>query len=159
MRLFTIFILVSLFFLNHSIGQKPSPADSTLKPPLLTESETDPTYRFSFWNVIEKEATFNNVSGGWEKFLAENLKRAAIEEECPPGRYLVRIHFIVSREGEVVEVKAITNHGFGMETEAIRIICASPKWIPATRNGRNILFHHIQPIIFEVCEETPVTYL
>ncbi len=156
---FTIIILVSLFFLNHSFGQKPSHADSTLQPPLLSESNTDPTYQLLFCNVIEKEATFNNVSGDWEKFLTENLSKTAIENECPPGRYKVRIHFIISREGYVVEAKAITNHGYGMETEAIRIICSSPKWIPATRNGRNISFAHIQSITFDVCEETPVTYL
>jgi len=159
MRLFTVFILVSLFFLNHSFGQKPSPADSTLQPPPLSESGTDPTYRLLFCNVIEKVATFSNVSGDWEKFLAEHLSRAAIDNECPPGRYKVSIHFMISRVGDVVEVKAITNHGFGMETEAIRIICSSPKWIPATRNGRNISYAHIQSIIFDVCEETLVTYL
>jgi hypothetical protein len=159
MRLFTVFILVSLFFLNHSFGQKPSPADSTLQPPPLSESCTDPTYRLLFCNVIEKVATFSNVSGDWEKFLAEHLSRAAIDNECPPGRYKVSIHFMISRVGDVVEVKAITNHGFGMEAEAIKVICSSPKWIPATRNGRNILFYHIQPIIFDVCEETLVTYL
>jgi hypothetical protein len=159
MRLFAIFILVSLFFLNHSFGQKPSPADSTIQPPPLSESDTDPTYQLLFCNLIEKEATFNNVSGNWEKFLVDHLSTAPIENECPPGRYKVIIHFIISREGDVVEAKAITNHGFGMETEAIRIICSSPKWIPATRNGRNISFAHIQSITFDVCEETPVTYL
>lgn len=159
MRLFTIFILVSLFFLNHSFGQKPSPADSTLLPPPLNVSDIDPTYQLLFCNVIEKEATFNNVSGDWGKFLTEHLSSAAIENECPPGRYKVSIQFIISREGYVVDAKANTNHGFGMEAEAIRIICSSPKWIPATRNGRNISFAHIQSITFEVCEETPDTYL
>jgi hypothetical protein len=152
-------MLVSLFFLNHSFGQKQGPADSALQPPPLSESDTDRAYQILFCNLIEKEATFQNESGGWEKFLAEHLNKIAIEHDCPPGRYLVKIHFIISREGDVVEAKAITNHGFGMETEAIRIICASPKWIPATRNGRNIAFAHMQPILFEICEETPVTYL
>jgi hypothetical protein len=97
--------------------------------------------------------------GDWQEFLAENLNRYAIDNDCPPGRFVVSIRFFISREGDLIEANAITNYGFEMETEAMRVICSSPKWIPATLNGRNVLFVHVQSIIFEVCKEQPVTYL
>ena len=52
------------------------------------------------------------------------------------GTYTTIVIFIVDKEGNISDVKALTAHGFGMEEEVIRVIKNGPKWIPAIQNGR-----------------------
>lgn len=155
MRPITLLFAVSLIFLCQSFGQKNSHADSTALPPLLIKLDTIPEYQKLFCRVVEKEPIFQNGPADWQKYLCDNLNYAVIEKECPPGRYTVSIVFIITRDGMVDEIKATTNHGFGLEAEAIRVICLSPKWTPATRNGRNVIFRHLQSVTFEICEQWP----
>jgi protein TonB len=44
----------------------------------------------------------------------------------------------------------VNDPGFGLAKEAIRVIENSPKWKPATQNGRNIIYRNNITISFEV---------
>lgn len=46
--------------------------------------------------------------------------------------------------------KAVNDPGFGLANEAIRVLEQSPKWKPATQNGRNIIYRNNITISFEV---------
>ena len=59
---------------------------------------------------------------------------------------------VVDRDGKVSDIKALTNHGYEMEQEAIRVLNKSDKWIPANQNGRTVKAYRIQPITFAVTE-------
>lgn len=41
---------------------------------------------------------------------------------APSGGYVVQIGFIVKEDGTVTDIKPITNFGYGMEEETIRVI-------------------------------------
>ncbi|MEQ1678624.1 MAG: energy transducer TonB, partial [Chitinophagaceae bacterium] len=45
---------------------------------------------------------------------------------------------------------SLTNHGYGMEEEAMRVIKKGPKWTPAVQNGRQVKAYRKQPITFQV---------
>jgi protein TonB len=62
------------------------------------------------------------------------------------------VQFIVDKDGNVSEVKALTSHGYGMEEEAVRVIKRGPKWTPAIQNGRQVKAYRKQPITFVVTE-------
>ena len=47
----------------------------------------------------------------------------------------------------------MTNHGYGMEEEAMRVIKKGPKWTPAVQNGRSVKAYRKQPITFQVLGE------
>jgi hypothetical protein len=47
-------------------------------------------------------------------------------------------------------VKASTNHGYGMEEEAVKIIKKGPTWEPAIQKGRQVKAYRKQPIDFIV---------
>ena len=99
---------------------------------------------------VEVEARFD---GNWEKFLIKNLNSAApVDNGAPAGVYRVVIQFVVDQEGNVSDIKAITNHGYGMEEEAIRVLKKADKWIPANQNGRPVKAYRLQPITFEAIE-------
>jgi periplasmic protein TonB len=100
---------------------------------------------------VEIEASY---AGDWSNFLRRNLNAdVAVNNGAPPGTYQVVIQFIVDKEGNVSDVKALTNHGYGMEEEAMRAIKKAPKWNPAVQNGRQVKAYRKQPITFIVSEE------
>ena len=95
-----------------------------------------------------------SFGGNWEKFLIKNLKaETPVDNGAGAGRYTVIILFVVDKEGNVSDIKALTNHGYGMEQEALRVIKKSPQWEPAIYNGYKVKAYHRQMITFDVQEE------
>jgi protein TonB len=60
---------------------------------------------------------------------------------------------VVDKEGNISDLRALTNHGYGMEQEAVRVIQKGPKWTPAQQNGRHVKAYRKQPITFQVTGE------
>jgi protein TonB len=103
---------------------------------------------------VEVEAEFPGGLSAWQRYLQRNLNsNAPIDNGAPPGSYTVIVQFIVDKQGNISDVKSLTNHGYGMEDEAIRAIKRGPKWTPAIQNGRNVNAYRKQPITFVVAEE------
>ena len=72
---------------------------------------------------------------------------------APVGRYEIIIRFVVDKYGVIIEPPIpLTNVGYGMEEEVIRVIKTSPKWIPATQNGRAVSHRKRQSFTFTVSE-------
>jgi len=103
---------------------------------------------------VEVEASFPGGDGAWRKFLERNLRGdVASEAGAPAGTYTVVVQFVVDKEGNVSDVKALTSHGYGMEDEAVRVIKKGPQWKPAIQNGRNVKAYRRQPITFQIEEQ------
>ena len=116
---------------------------------LIEEKNTkDPDAPFE---KVEIPAEFN---GNWEKFLLRNLNaNIPVDNGAPTGNYTVHIQFVVDIEGNISAIKALTNIGYGLEQEAIRVLKKATKWIPAIQNGRSVKAYRQQPITFQVTEE------
>jgi len=92
--------------------------------------------------------------GDWVKFLRRHLDpNTPLDHGAPPGRYTVLIQFVVDREGNVSDIKPLTNIGYGMEEEAVRVLKKATRWEPAIQNGYPVKAYHKQPITFEVIGE------
>lgn len=103
---------------------------------------------------VEIEATFKGGEGAWRKFLERNLNgNTPVDNGAPEGTYTVYVQFVVSKDGSISDVKPLTNHGFGMEQEAVRVIKKGPSWTPAVQNGRSVNAYRKQPITFQVTGE------
>lgn len=101
---------------------------------------------------VETAPVFSNGTEGWLEYLRKNLHTDVPKlNGCPPGNYTVRINYVIGRDGCISLTKPITNFGYGMEKEAIRVICQSPKWLSATQNGRIVNSYRFQLVTFEVC--------
>lgn len=106
------------------------------------------------FNKVEVEAAFPGGEGAWVKYLRKNLDpNVPIDNGAPEGTYQVVVRFVVSKDGSISDVQSETNHGYGMEQEAIKIIKKGPKWTPALQNGRNVNAYRRQPITFVVSEQ------
>src|SRR5436190_9486499 len=103
---------------------------------------------------VEIEASFKGGEGAWKKYLERNLNpNTPVDNGAPEGTYTVYVQFVVSKDGSISDVQALTNHGYGMEAEAIRVIKKGPAWVPAVQNGRQVNAYRKQPITFQVQAE------
>jgi len=103
---------------------------------------------------VEIEATFKGGEAAWRKYLERNLNgNAPIDNGAPEGTYTVYVQFVVSKDGSISDVRPLTNHGYGMEAEAVRVIKKGPAWTPAIQNGRSVNAYRKQPITFQVTAE------
>ncbi len=94
---------------------------------------------------VEVEARFN---GDWRRFLERNLVYPddAIEHEI---QGVVKVQFIVDKTGDISDITALNDPGYGLAEEAMRIIKRS-HWIPAEQNGLKVNYIHVQTIIFRL---------
>ena len=103
---------------------------------------------------VEIEASFKGGESAWRKYLERNLNPSTpVDNGAPEGLYTVYVQFVVSKDGSISDVKALTNHGYGMEAESVRVIKKGPSWTPAIQNGRSVNAYRKQPITFQVQSE------
>ena len=108
----------------------------------ITKEPTGP------FTAVEIDAKFD---GNWEKFLLRNLNaQTPVDNEAPVGVYKVLIQFVVDVDGTVSDIKPLTNLGYGLEKEAIRVLKKAKNWEPAIQNGRQVKAYRIQAITFQV---------
>ena len=120
----------------------PGPKDNTgiIEPPVTAEPE--------IYTHVQVEAKF---TGNWEKFLLRNLRPdVPIDNGAPAGRYSVLVEFVVDKEGNVSNIRTLSNVGYGMEEEAVRVLKKAEKWEPAIQNGYKVKAYRRQMITFEV---------
>ncbi len=103
--------------------------------------------------TVQIQAKFPGGFPEWEKFLRRNLRNEIPSDNgAPAGDYKVVVSFIVDKDGNISEVRAENDPGFGTADEAVRVIKKSNQWIPAEQNGRKVIYRQRQAITFQVIE-------
>lgn len=98
---------------------------------------------------VEVEAAFPGGEPACRKYLESNLDASVADRNgAPAGTYTVFVQFIVDKDGNISDVKPLSNHGYGMEQEAIRLIKQGPQWIPAMQNGHKVKSYRRHPVSF-----------
>ena len=106
---------------------------------------------------VEVEASFPGGQRAWKNYLSKNLDvNVPVKNGCKPGEYTVVIQFIVEKDGSVSDVRALTNHAFGMEEEAVRVMRLSSKWNAAMQNQKKVTAYRLQPRTEPADPQTPV---
>ncbi|MGC4038958.1 MAG: energy transducer TonB [Chitinophagaceae bacterium] len=106
------------------------------------------------FDKVEIEASFPGGETAWRQFLEQNLNaNTPVDHGAPAGSYTVWVQFIVGKDGKVSDLKMLTHHGYGMETEVMRILRKSPDWTPAEQDGRKVKAYRKQPVTFVIQEE------
>jgi len=99
------------------------------------------------------EAKFPGGNARWNEYLESNIKsNVAAKHKAPVGIYTVTVSFLVDKNGKVIEVKALTDPGYGTAEEAM-VIRKSPDWMPAIQNNRPVIYRQKQNIEFEVTDK------
>lgn len=104
-------------------------------------------------DIVQIQAKFPGGFPEWERFLRRNLRNDIPSENgAPAGDYKVIVSFIVDKDGNISEVRAENDPGFGTADEAVRVIKKSNQWIPAEQNGRKVIYRQKQAITFQVVD-------
>jgi protein TonB len=99
------------------------------------------------FTVVEEGAMFPGGQVELMKYLAQNIKYP--QEAMETGiQGLVYVTFVVERDGSLTGIKIIRDIGAGCGEEAVRVVKAMPKWIPAKHKGENVRMQFNLPIKF-----------
>jgi hypothetical protein len=103
---------------------------------------------------VEFQSGFPEEAERWKKVLMENLNAdTPRKNKAKSGIYEVVVQFIVSKDGHVSEVIALTNAGYGMEEEVVRAFRKGPKWFPAPQNDNIVRPYRKSAITFSIPDE------
>ncbi len=138
MKLF--FLLTAQVAICISLQAQQSLSDDTTKK-LAAIADTT-------FTKVEIESSFPGGSAGWVRFLNANLvyPGKAIRKKIQGD---VVVQFIVSRDGSLSDIEAISGPELLREA-AVKVIEMSPKWVPASINGRKVKSYKKQPIMFRL---------
>jgi protein TonB len=119
-----------------------------VEAPKAQEQDYDKEFK-----TVQIEAKFPGGAGAWQKYLERNLNaQTPSDNGAPPGNYTVIVSFLVDKSGNISEVQATNDPGYGCAQEAVRVIRKGPAWTPAVQNGRNVIYRQKQSVTFQVSE-------
>lgn len=134
--------------------------DESVAPPVekgtgqVAAPKTDNQDYDKEFTSVQVEAKFPGGQDAWRKFLERNLNnQTPADNGAAPGNYTVTVSFLVDKDGNISQVQALNDPGYGCAAEAVRVIQKGPKWIPAIQNGRNVIYRQKQNITFQVTEQ------
>ncbi|HMT75582.1 MAG TPA: energy transducer TonB, partial [Chitinophagaceae bacterium] len=92
------------------------------------------------------------------QYLEKSLNTTVpVDNGAPAGKYTVILQFIVDKQGQPYDIRSLTNHGYGMEEEVMRVIKKGPNWTPAIQNGRPVKAYKKQPVTFLVANDFDIS--
>ena len=101
------------------------------------------------YTVVEEQPVFPGGQSKMYEFMGENMKYPeAASRANVSGR--VFLSFVVSETGEIGDIQVLKGLGFGCDEEAIRVLKAFPRWIPAKQDGKPVSVKYNLPINFQL---------
>lgn len=123
---------------------EPAPPPPPPPPPVIEEPKVEEPVRF-----VQQMPQFPDGDAALLKWLAANIKYPNIAKENGiQGRVIAE--FVVSKTGDISNVKIVRGIGGGCDEEAIRVIKEMPKWKPGKNNGREVPVTFTLPISFKL---------
>lgn len=109
----------------------------------------DPSQDEIVFIKVELPAQFPGGPDAWKRYLERNLRYPeSAQDNGTQG--IVKVQFVVDKDGTISEVTALNDPGDGLAQEAVRIILNGPKWTPAEQNNRKVKFRAVQVIGFRL---------
>ena len=86
----------------------------------------------------------------WTSHIAKKTQLPdSVVKDIPAGTYKVNVQFIVDVHGNIGQIKAKNDPGYGLAKMAMNVISTyKGKWQPANQCGRNVKAYREQPIVF-----------
>ena len=118
--------------------------------PAIESDEIEPDPELVPFRLVERKPTFNggdaNEFSKWVNSRLVYPKTA--KDEGIQGR--VTLQFTVGTDGVVRDVVVLKGVRKDLDTEALRVVSASPKWDPGFRAGEIVPVTFIFPVIFQL---------
>jgi TonB family protein len=101
------------------------------------------------FDVVEDSPSFPGGMEAWKDFLRKNLKYPSQAKEMGIEGTVYAV-FEIRTDGSVHNIELLRGIGGGCDEEAIRVIAASPNWIPGKQRGRLVTVRMRLPIRFKL---------
>jgi len=114
--------------------------------PVQEVVEEDPNQVFT---VVEQQPEFE---GGYEammRFIQKNMRYPASARRMGVDG-TVYVQFVVSKNGQISEVKTIRGISADCDKEAERVVNMMPAWKPGKQNGKPVFVRFVLPIKFKL---------
>lgn len=89
------------------------------------------------YNKVDKAPEFRGGADGLAKFLKANVNYPAEVAARKVGG-TVMVEFVISKTGEVGNVKVVSPVDPALDREAVRVVKLMPKWIPGEQRGEPV---------------------
>lgn len=98
---------------------------------------------------VEKMAEYPGGTEAMIKYLTTNIRypETAVKAKTT-GKVLVS--FVVSKDGKVSKAAVKKGVSKELDAEALRVVSAMPKWIPAEKDGKKVDSEMVLPVSFEL---------
>jgi N-acetylmuramoyl-L-alanine amidase len=109
----------------------------------------------------QEPVSFPGGELAWQKYLLRNLNREIpVNNGADTGKYIVKVSFIVDKQGNLSDIKVIDDPGYGTAAEVVRLFAKGPRWKPATINGKPVVSRFEKKVTFVISdadnEENPI---
>lgn len=102
-------------------------------------------------NAPEESAQFPGGMDAFTRYLGANIRYPA-EAKKRNVQGKVFCSFIIEKDGSLSGLKVIRGIGAGADEEALRVVAAMPKWVPAMQNGVKVRQLYTVPISFVLAD-------
>ena len=101
------------------------------------------------FEVVEEMPEFPGGVDAMMEYLQKELRYPeSTKEKGIQGR--VTVQFIIDKEGNVTNSKVTRSVDKDMDTEAIRLVKAMPKWKPGMQKGKAVAVKYTVPVVFRL---------
>ncbi|MDB5062650.1 MAG: hypothetical protein JWP67_2493, partial [Mucilaginibacter sp.] len=103
------------------------------------------------FTAVEQTPEFPGGDVELHNYLVKNVRYPAkARENKTQGRVIIT--FVVEADGSITNASVEHGIGDGADEEALRVIKASPKWVPGIQNGRKVRVQYTVPIQFSLAK-------
>lgn len=102
----------------------------------------------SVYTNVDKKAEYPGGDDAMYKFIAKTIRYPVIAlENGIQGRIIAE--FTIKKDGTISDIKIVKSVDPSLDKEAIRLIQAMQKWIPAEKDGQKVEYRKTVPILFK----------
>ncbi len=132
---------------------KAKPSNQVEKKALqVTLKDTTPKNDDPVFSAVEQVPEFPGGISAFSAYLGKNVRYPADEREKGiQGRVI--ISFVVEKDGSLTNIQTRRGVAPGIDAEAMRVIKASPNWIPGKQNGKLVRVAYTVPIAFSLADD------
>ena len=116
---------------------------------IVEEKKPEPLEDDKVFEVVEQKPQFPGGEAALLKWVSEHIRYPAMAQENNiQGRVIVQ--FVVTKTGDVGEVKVVRGKDPDLDKEAMRVVKSLPKFVPGKMNGHSVNVWYTLPISFKL---------
>lgn len=122
-----------------------------LKTEVVVEKKTEvvETKKEEVFKSVEQMPTFPGGPAALMKYLSSHIQYPTMaQENNVQGKVVVQ--FVVTKTGEVGEVKVVRSVDKDLDREAVRVCKTLPKFVPGRQNGQAVAVWYTLPVQFKL---------